>query len=130
MVLFSEHISTTQVSQICLALLEISFLYIKCIFSQENMVCTTRAVYRSVRVGFVPDPEPTCRNRVGKKCTHCRPAGVMGPGRSDHQRVAGRSVIVIDLRRRRGNGEKNTDPAKISLDSMRFRQIWRKSHRI
>ena len=35
-VLFPEHISTAQASQLCLALLEISCLHIKCIIFQEN----------------------------------------------------------------------------------------------
>ena len=56
--------------------------------------------------------------------------GVIESGGSDHQRVASGLVGVIDLRRRRENGEKNLDPAKISPDFMRFRQIRLKSHRI
>ena len=85
-----------------------------------------------------------------KKCTHRRPAGVIGSDSSNHQWVAGGSVEVIDLKTWRENGEKNTDPAKnpdsgefslisneispdpakISLDLMRYRQIRSKSHRI
>ena len=76
------------------------------------MIVQSRAVHGLVWVGFVPNPEPTCQNRVGKKCTHRRPAGVIGSNGSDHQQVAGRSVEVIDLRTRRENGEKNTNLAK------------------
>ena len=92
-----------------------------------------------------------------KKCTRRRSAGVIGLDGSDHQRVAGGSVGVIDLRTRRENGEKDTDPAenpdsddsfpdsgdillrsseispdpaKITLDLMRYSQIRLKSHRI
>ena len=36
MVLFSEHINTAQASQLCLALLAISFLHIKCNFSARK----------------------------------------------------------------------------------------------
>ena len=48
-------------------------------------------------------------------------AEVIGLGELDHQQVASGSVRVTDLRRRRENGEKNLDPAKISPNSMRFR---------
>ena len=71
-----------------------------------------KAIHGSIRVGFMPNPEPTRRNRVGKKCTYCQPAGVIGSGSSDHQRVASGLVGVINLRTRRENNEKNTDPAK------------------
>ena len=71
----------------------------------------------------MPNPEPTCQNRVRKKCTHCRLAGVIGSDGSNHQQVAGRSVGVIDLRRQRENGEKtlirriNTDSSDSFPDS-------------
>ena len=71
-----------------------------------------RAVHGSIRVEFVPNPEPSRRNWVGKKCTHRQPAGVIESDGSDHQRVAGRLVEVIDLRTQRENDEKNIDPAK------------------
>ena len=60
-----------------------------------------RAVDGSVRVGFVPNSEPTCRNRVEKKGTRCRPVGVIGSGSSEHQRVAGESVGFGMARKRR-----------------------------
>ena len=60
----------------------------------------------------MPNPKPTRRNRVRKKCTRRRPAGVIGSDGSDHQRVAGGSIRVIDLRTRRENGEKNINLAK------------------
>ena len=44
------------------------------ISSHTHQVITgSRAVHGSVRVGFVPNPEPTRRNRVTKKCTRRRP---------------------------------------------------------
>ena len=76
----------------------------------------TRAAHGSVRVGFVPNPEPTRRNRVRKKCTRRRPAGVIGSDSSNHQQVAGGLVGVIDLRRQRENNEK-TQIRRINADS-------------
>ena len=88
-----------------------------------------RAVQWLVRVKFVSNLEPTCRNRVGKnaptvdplesggkKCTCRQPAGVIGSGGSDHQRVAGGSVEVIDLRRRK-NTVKKTQIRRRNADS-------------
>ena len=49
----------------------------------------TRAIHGSVQVEFVPNPELTHRNRVEKKGTRRRPAGVIGSGGLEHQRVAG-----------------------------------------
>ena len=80
--------------------------------SQQLKYPMVRAVQGSVRVGFVPNLELTRRNRVGKKCTRRRPAEVIGLDGSDHQRVAGGSIGVIDLRTRRENGEKNINLAK------------------
>ena len=40
---------------------------------QPRPLTFTRVVHGSVRVGFVPNPEPTRRNRVAKKCTRRRP---------------------------------------------------------
>ena len=71
-----------------------------------------RVVHGSVRIGFMPNSEPTRRNRAGKKCTRRQPVGVIGSDGSDHQRVAGESVGVIDLRTRQENDEKNTNPVK------------------
>ena len=103
----------------------------------------------------MPNLEPTRRNRVGKNCTRRRLVGVIGSDSLDHQRVAGRSVGVIDLRTRRENDKKtqirqrnpdsgnsfpnssdislrsseiSLDLAKISPDLMRYRQIRSKSH--
>ena len=78
----------------------------------------SKAVHGLVRVRFMPNPKPTHRNRVGKKCTRHRPVGIITLGGSDHQQVARGSVGVIDLRRRRENSEKNVDLAK----KPRFRQ--------
>ena len=77
--------------------------------------------------------------------------GVDRSGRSSLQRVANRLVSVIDLRKQLKNGKETTrkqwekpkssenliriyeispNLAKISPDSMRFRQIWSKSYQI
>lgn len=47
---------------------------------------------------------------------------------SDLQWVADGLVGIIDLRKWRENGEKNPNPIKMSSKSMRFPQIWQKSH--
>ena len=59
-----------------------------------------RVVHRSVWVRFMPNPEPTCWNRVEKKVICHRPAGVIGLGNSEHQRVAGGSVGFKTARKR------------------------------
>ena len=60
--------------------------------TKKEKIYIIKAIHESVRVGFVPNSEPTRQNRVGKKCTRCRPAGVIGSDGSDHQWVAaGRS---------------------------------------
>ena len=60
----------------------------------------SKAVHKSVRVGFVPNPEQTCRNRVEKKGTRRQPAWVIESGSSEHQRVAGESVGFKMVRKR------------------------------
>ena len=75
-----------------------------------------KAVHGLVWVGFVSNPELTHQNRVRKKCTRRRPAGVIGSDGSNHQQVSGGSVGVINLRRQRENGEK-TQIRRINADS-------------
>ena len=99
-----------------------------------------RVVHRSVWVRFMPNPEPTCWNRVEKKVICHRPAGVIGLGNSEHQWVAGGSVEFETARKwwiKHRSGENLTgfyeispNLVKISYDFMRFRQIRRKSHKI
>ena len=92
-----------------------------------------RAVHGSVRVRFVPNPELTRRNWVGKKCTYRRPIGVIGSGGSDHQWVASglvgvrskKTVKQTQIRQRNANSGDS-----FPLDPARFRQIQQKSHRI
>jgi len=70
------------------------------------VIVAIRAVHGSVRVGFVPNPEPTRWNWVRKKCIRRQPARVIGSDGSNHQQVVGGSVEAIDLTRQRENGEK------------------------
>ena len=63
----------------------------------------------------------------GKKSHPSPTVGVEGSSGSDLQRVADESVNVIDLKKQwetvrklRENNEKNSDPVKISSESMRF----------
>ena len=48
-------------------------------FDESKIVLLlVRAVHGSVRVGFVPNPEPTRRNRVKCLTTRCRPSTTSG----------------------------------------------------
>ena len=84
--------------------------------NRRFVIVAIRAVHGSVRVGFVPNPEPTHRNWMRKKCIRRRPARVIGSDGSDHQQVVGGSVGVIDLRRQREKDEK-TQIRRINADS-------------
>ena len=57
-----------------------------------------KAVHGSVRVGFVPNPEPTRPDRLARNSTRRRPAWLIGSGGSDLQRTAVGSVGVGDLK--------------------------------
>ena len=99
-----------------------------------------KAVHGSVRVEFVPNSKLTRRNQVEKKGTRRRPVGIIESSGSEHQRVAGGLVGFGMVRKqwKKHRSDENLtrfykispDLAKISLDSMRFRQIRSKSHRI
>ena len=82
----------------------------------------------------------TRQNWVEKKGTCCWLAGVIGSGGLEHQRVTGESIEFGTARKwwKKHRSSKNLtrfyeispDPTKISPNSMRFCQIWRKSLRI
>ena len=57
-----------------------------------------RAVHGSVRVGFVPNPEPTRPDRLARNSTRRRPAWLIGSGGSDLQQTAVGSVGGGDLK--------------------------------
>ena len=86
----------------------------------------------------MPNQQLTRWNRVEKKGTRCRPAGVIRSSGLEHQQVAGVSVGFGTARKwwKKHGSDKNLtefyeispNPVKISLDSMRFRKIWSKSH--
>ena len=105
-----------------------------------------------VNLGWVcaqPGTDPT---ELGGAKSHLPPTvGVDRSGGSSLQRVTDGLVSVIDLRKQLKNGKETTrkqwekpkssenliriyeispNPAKISPDSMRFRQIWSKSYQI
>ena len=50
----------------------------------------------------------------GRKLHLSSTTEVVGSSKSDLQQVAGESIRVIDLRRQQENGEKNSNPTKIS----------------
>ena len=94
--------------------------------AKKTISLRTRAIHESVRVGFVPNLEPAHRNRVEKKGTHRRPAGVIGSGGLEHQRMVGGSVGFGTARKRwkkhrssenlTGFDEISSDLVKISPD--------------
>ena len=68
---------------------------------KKKILCTivvVRPVHGSVRVGFVPNPEPTRSDRLVRNSTRRRPAWLIGSGRSDLQRTVVGSVGDGDLK--------------------------------
>ena len=65
---------------------------------------TIRGVHRSVRVGFVPNPDSTRSSRVGENQTRNRPPITTGRVGSDSKK---RSVGSVETDERRRQAEKN-----------------------
>ena len=61
----------------------------------NELTAETRAVHRSVQVGFVPNPEPTRENQVNGLTTRCRPSTTSSRvGSVFGRQRSGRSALV------------------------------------
>ena len=99
-----------------------------------------RGVHGSVQVGFMPNPRPTRQNWVEKILTRRRPARESDRrGRFCTENTVGWSkpstvkdpAKIVDFRQKNTKFDRDlTGSGEISLDPMRFYQIWTKYHQI
>ena len=95
----------------------------------DELTAETRAVHGSVQVGFVPNPEPTCENRVNGLTTRHRPSTTSGRVGSifGRQRLGWLASVWVWII---GSSSKSPHQAQIWAKITRSKQKSKKNHNI